>query len=239
MQDELIIEEDDETDDSDDLEDGDTANDDSDDDDTDFCSVPKKPHWNRMQSAEEFQRLEQLEFLKWKKKLNRLQSKQSNVPPFEKNIEFWRQFWKMIEISDVVIQVVDSRDPLFYFSQDLAVYVKEVSGLKENVLLVNKADYLSQRQRELWSKHFLDNNFKAIFFSALDEDADVASQDEGRDLQFNSAKVYSPIEVLQLLQKSFPRFTPLTVGFLGYPNVGKSSTINRFLTNKRLQVSPF
>ena len=48
-------------------------------------------------------------------------------------------------------------------------------------------------------------------------------------------RILSPFEILDAVGRltSEPRFT---VGFLGYPNVGKSSTINRFLTNKKLQV---
>ena len=36
------------------------------------------------------------------------------VTPFEKNLEVWRQLWRVIERSDVVIQIVDARNPLFY-----------------------------------------------------------------------------------------------------------------------------
>jgi hypothetical protein len=69
-----------------------------------MCSVPKKAEWNRTQTAEEYQQLEQLQFLKWKRFLARQERRHKNLPPFEKNLEFWRQFWKVIEISDVVVQ---------------------------------------------------------------------------------------------------------------------------------------
>ncbi len=55
-------------------------------------------------------------------------------------------------------------------------------------------------------------------------------------MTFNTSRVLSPAQVLETLQRA-SAFVPLTVGFVGYPNVGKSSTINRFLTSKRLQVS--
>jgi large subunit GTPase 1 len=44
-------------------------------------------------------------FLDWKRKLSKLQTKQPNLPPFEKNLDFWRQLWKIVELSDVVVQV--------------------------------------------------------------------------------------------------------------------------------------
>ncbi len=104
-----------------------------------FCSIPKKPDWRSTQSAEEYAQLEQTSFLRWRRRLNALQRTRGNVPPFEKNLEFWRQLWKMVEMSDVVVQVVDARDPLFYFNSDLAQYVAEVDPRKKCVMLVNKA----------------------------------------------------------------------------------------------------
>ena len=74
------------------------------------------------------------------------------VTPYEKNLEFWRQLWRVIERSDLVIQIVDSRHPLLFRSQDLEKYVKEVSGLKNNLVLINKADFLTEEQRIAWAE---------------------------------------------------------------------------------------
>ena len=123
-----------------------------------FCSIPKKPIYDRVEdTAETFQQKEIDAFLKWKRSLSKLQAKYPNLPPFERNLEFWRQLWKIIELSDIVMQVVDARDPLFYQSSDLATYVKEVGPLKESVLLLNKADLLTVQQREAWSNYFQEN----------------------------------------------------------------------------------
>lgn len=165
----------------------------------------------------------------------RLQENNKNLPPFEKNLEFWRQFWRIIELSDVVIQVVDARDPLFYHNQDLTDYVSEISLSKEVVILMNKADFLSREQRVAWAEYFKESDLRCMFFSAAgDEDEDSNLSDD--EQQFNTSRIFTPTQILQTLQNFVPR-VPLSVGFLGYPNVGKSSTINRFLTNKRLQVS--
>ena len=109
------------------------------------------------------------------------------VTPYEKNLEFWRQLWRVIERSDVVIQIVDSRHPLlfryvessvnFCFSTifllrcpDLELYVKEVSPLKKNLLLINKADLLTAEQRESWSRYLTKEGLDYAFFSALEEE---------------------------------------------------------------------
>lgn len=36
------------------------------------------------------------------------------VSPYEKNFEVWRQLWRVVERSHLIIQIVDCRDPLFY-----------------------------------------------------------------------------------------------------------------------------
>ena len=54
-------------------------------------------------------------------------------------------------------------------------------------------------------------------------------------VEFNTANIVEPPGVLAALKSLSPTGT-VTVGFVGYPNVGKSSTINRFLENRRLQV---
>ena len=199
-----------------------------------FCSIPKKPIFTDEDTAETFQEKESSSFLKWKRSLARLEAKNPKLPPFERNLEFWRQLWKIIELSDVVVQVVDARDPLFYQSSDLAEYVKEVDENKESVLLLNKADLLSQEQRQQWSEYFQQSDTKALFFSATMEEYEEG-QDE-QNIGFGSHQILNPRQVLEVMKNVMPKET-VTVGFTGYPNVGKSSTINRFLTSKKLKVS--
>ena len=78
---------------------------DQEEDDNTFCTIPVKPDWRESENTEEYHRLETEIFLKWKRQLNKLQNKYPHLPPFEKNLEFWRQLWKIVEISDVVVQV--------------------------------------------------------------------------------------------------------------------------------------
>ena len=75
------------------------------DEDAEFITIPAKPNWKDSENTEEYHRLENLSFLKWKRQLNKLQNKHPNLPPFEKNLDFWRQLWKIVEISHVVVQV--------------------------------------------------------------------------------------------------------------------------------------
>ena len=102
-------------------------------------------------------------------------------------------------------------------------------------MLLNKADFLTAKQRAEWSTYFRDSDTYTVFFSAVAEDAEREGE---KEVEFNCSKILSTSETLTVFRTMVPKETSptLTVGFLGYPNVGKSSTINRFLNCKRLQV---
>merc|ERR1712096_18965 len=40
------------------------------------------------------------------------------LTPYEKNLDFWRQLWRVVERSDVIVQIVDARDPMLYRCRD-------------------------------------------------------------------------------------------------------------------------
>lgn len=67
-------------------------------------------------SAEEVDRREKDAFLKWRRDVAAMEegNRSLKVTPFEKNLEVWRQLWRVIERSDFAIQIVDARNPLLY-----------------------------------------------------------------------------------------------------------------------------
>jgi large subunit GTPase 1 len=56
----------------------------------------------------------------------------------------WKQLWRVVERSHILVQIVDARDPLFFRCDDLESYVKEVDPSKRNLLLINKSDLVSE-----------------------------------------------------------------------------------------------
>ena len=49
---------------------------------------------------------ERTAFLKWRRNLALLEEEEGLVlTPFEKNLEVWRQLWRVLERSDIVVQV--------------------------------------------------------------------------------------------------------------------------------------
>lgn len=79
------------------------------------------------------------------------------LTPFERNLEVWRQLWRVLERSHLVVQIVDARNPLRFRCEDLEAYVQDVEGAegeegtgknkRRSLLLINKADLLTAKQR--------------------------------------------------------------------------------------------
>lgn len=133
--------------------------------------IPRKPAWSKDMTAEEVDRREKNSFLAWRRHVALLENKETlrKVTPYEKNIEVWRQLWRVLERSDISIQVVDARNPLLYYTKDLSSYAASLTPPRSVLLLINKADFLSENQRRLWSMYFLSNGISFIFYSAHNE----------------------------------------------------------------------
>ncbi|OQS04335.1 large subunit GTPase 1 [Thraustotheca clavata] len=130
--------------------------------------IPRRPSWDSTTTAAELNMRERESFLNWRRDIAMLEqaTEEREVTPFEKNLEVWRQLWRVIERSDIVVQIVDARNPLFYRSIDLERYVKEVDAAKDVMLIVNKSDYLTPEQRVMWADYFKANKIDFVFFSA-------------------------------------------------------------------------
>eukprot|EP01084_Bolivina_argentea_P088450 159688_1 len=110
--------------------------------------IPRKPKWNKNITASELSEMENEIFLKWRRGLaNTAQQSNMEMTPFEKNINVWKQLWFVIEKSNLLILIVDARNPLAFISRDLFKYVDQVDNTKKCILMINKADYLTSLQR--------------------------------------------------------------------------------------------
>ncbi|WFD29356.1 hypothetical protein MSPP1_000365 [Malassezia sp. CBS 17886] len=165
--------------------------------------VPRRPAWNASTTPAQLERAEKDAFLDWRRGLAELQDGVGLVlTPFERNLEVWRQLWRVVERSQLLVQIVDARNPLRFRCEDLEKYVESLPanpgdassvprdelpggrGPRNTLLLINKADLLDNEQRRAWAEYFHAQGVKFAFFSATDEAARQLAKAQ-REAQFH------------------------------------------------------
>jgi tRNA U34 5-carboxymethylaminomethyl modifying GTPase MnmE/TrmE len=69
------------------------------------------------------------------------------------NLETWRQLWRVTEISDIILFIVDIRFPILHFSPVFYKHVKHELS-KDIILILNKIDLVDTSVVVAWKKYF-------------------------------------------------------------------------------------
>ena len=115
--------------------------------------IPRRPKWDENTTPEELHELETAEIIEWRRALSVLEEQDNIVlSPFEKNPEVWKELWRVLERSQVAVYIIDSRDPLAFFSYDFIKYMNELN--LPILIALNKADLVPKPIRNEWVKYF-------------------------------------------------------------------------------------
>lgn len=134
----------------------------------------------------------------------------------------WGELYKVIDSSDVIIQVLDARDPMGTRSKSIESYLKKEKPWKHLIFVLNKCDLIPTWVTKRWVA-VLSQEYPTLAFHAS---------------LTNSFGKGSLIQLLRQFGKLHSDKKQISVGFIGYPNVGKSSVINTLRSKKVCNVAP-
>ncbi|KAH0053410.1 nuclear/nucleolar GTP-binding protein, partial [Aureobasidium melanogenum] len=134
----------------------------------------------------------------------------------------WNELYKVIDSSDVVIHVLDARDPLGTRCRSVEKYIREEAPHKHLLFVLNKCDLIPTSVAANWVR-LLGKEYPTLAFHASINNS------------FGKGSLISLLRQFSALHSSRKQ---ISVGFIGYPNTGKSSIINTLRKKKVCNVAP-
>ncbi|ALC40320.1 ns4 [Drosophila busckii] len=258
------------------------------------CDFPVRPPWSLETSREQLDRSENRYFKEYVDEL--LQRKQrdeshAELSLFELNLETWRQLWRVLEFSDILLIIVDVRYATLMFPPSLYDYI--INKLKKHAIVIfNKVDLVTPEAVIAWRHYFKERypQLPIVLFASftprsrngraalahrrsmegvynifqecqryVQGEVDLAEweqkiredmRSEQLELLHNAAshedalttqiegelKISSNIDTTPHQHVKYYNGV-LTMGCIGFPNVGKSSLINALKGRKVVSVS--
>ncbi|KAJ3416466.1 Nucleolar GTP-binding protein 2 [Chytridiales sp. JEL 0842] len=151
-------------------------------------------------------------------------STEARDPIFSKGTSrrIWSELYKVIDSSDVIIHVIDARDPVGTRCKNVETYLQKEAKHKHMIFVLNKCDLVPTWVTAKWVK-ILSRDYPTLAFHASIN---------------NSFGKGSLIQLLRQFANLHSDKKQISVGFIGYPNTGKSSIINTLRNKKVCTVAP-
>ncbi|KAF1794933.1 P-loop containing nucleoside triphosphate hydrolase [Phytophthora cactorum] len=179
-----------------------------------------KPKWSRDMTPEELNELDDRAFKEWGNTLSRRQ----------------RTLWRVIERSSVLVHLADARCPLLHISDQLMMHIRAMFPWKRMVLVLTKTDLVAKDRVQKWSSYLQ---------TRYGQDIPVLAYSRDNVDESNAILMRTIGQVSTGIQHHIDDDPPaedkhkdtLTIGFVGEPNVGKSSLLNCLFDRKLVSVS--
>ncbi|XP_070507443.1 nucleolar GTP-binding protein 2-like [Chironomus tepperi] len=134
----------------------------------------------------------------------------------------WNELHKVVDSADVLLQVLDARDPMGTRSKYIEEFLRKEKKHKHLFFILNKVDLVPIWVTQRWVA-ILSQEYPTIAFHAS------MTHPFGKGALIN---------LLRQIGKLHTDKKQISVGFIGYPNVGKSSVINALRSKKVCNVAP-
>eukprot|EP01015_Nassula_variabilis_P018977 TRINITY_DN3154_c0_g1_i8.p1 TRINITY_DN3154_c0_g1~~TRINITY_DN3154_c0_g1_i8.p1 ORF type:complete len:323 (+),score=54.72 TRINITY_DN3154_c0_g1_i8:66-1034(+) len=151
--------------------------------------------------------------------------------------KFYKQYQELIDNSDIIIQVLDARDPELYRNHEVEKQILANSS-KQLFFLLNKADAVPRKNLNTWisqlnqvapSYCFAAKPFKnysqmsslALYSETLAKK--LAQKNDPSEFQLDEHALTSKLN--EIAKKKFKGKPQVYVSFVGFPNAGKNSII--------------
>ncbi|ESW34421.1 hypothetical protein PHAVU_001G151200 [Phaseolus vulgaris] len=155
----------------------------------------------------------------WTKTLRPVQWFPGHIAKAEKELK------EQLKLMDVVIEVRDGRIPISTSHPQMDLWL----GNRKRILVLNREDMISTADRNAWADYFTKNGTKAVFSNGK---LGMGTMKLGRLAKELAADVNIKRRAKGLLPRA------IRAGIVGYPNVGKSSLINRLLKRRMCPAAP-
>ncbi|KAK0735051.1 NUC091 domain-containing protein [Lasiosphaeria miniovina] len=134
----------------------------------------------------------------------------------------WNELYKVIDSSDVLLHVLDARDPLGTRCQHVEKYLATEAPHKHLVFVLNKIDLVPSSTAAAWIR-------------VLQKDRPTCAMRASMKNPFGRGSLIDLLRQFSILHKDRKQ---ISVGLIGYPNTGKSSIINALRGKAVTRVAP-